>query len=94
MSSYNIRLPIYMEDQIKNNRADLMLSDETLVDITATAALLDNGKVLAGDKVLQVEIPEDKRVLCVDEGWLATVTIDGKLRLESIDRAVPISSTH
>lgn len=25
-----------MEDQIKNNRADLMLSDETLIDITAT----------------------------------------------------------
>ena len=25
-----------MEDQIKNNRADLMLTDETLVDITAT----------------------------------------------------------
>ena len=25
-----------MEDQIKNNRADLMLTDKTLVDITAT----------------------------------------------------------
>jgi hypothetical protein len=27
-----------MEDQIKNNRADLMITDETLVDITATVS--------------------------------------------------------
>jgi len=59
--------------------------DDDVIDITSTAALLDNRKVLAKDKLIDVEISEDYRLISNTDGWIVSATIDGKLKLQSIE---------
>jgi hypothetical protein len=56
---------------------------EEIIDISSTAALLENRKVLIGSKVIDVEVPEDNMLLGYSDGWVISANIDGKLILQS-----------
>ena len=63
-------------------------SDVTIQNIAPDAALVDDQKVLAldrvveDDRVLDVKIAEDDRLLGYSDGWVISSNIDGKLILQ------------
>ena len=58
---------------------------EDIIDITSTSALLDNRKILAKDSKIDIEIAENYRLIANTDGWILSATIDGKLKLQSIE---------
>jgi hypothetical protein len=58
--------------------------DDKVVDITSSVALLENRKVLAKDKIIEIEVAEPYRLLASSDGWIISSTIDGKLMLQYI----------
>jgi len=55
--------------------------DESIVDTSLNIAKLDDNKVLTQEGVIDIEVPEDQRVLSVSNGWIITASIDGNLTL-------------
>ena len=58
---------------------------DDIIDITSTGALLDNRKVLGRETKIDVEIAEDYRLIANTDGWIISATIDGKVKLQSIE---------
>jgi hypothetical protein len=63
---------------------------ENIIDITSTAALLENRKVLAGDKTIDIEIPENYRLIGSSDGWIISATINGNLKLQSVNDSAKV----
>jgi hypothetical protein len=61
--------------------------EDNIIDITSTAALLENRKVLTQEKILDIEIAEGYRLIGESDGWILSATINGKLKLQSIGDA-------
>lgn len=58
--------------------------NESIVDVTSNSALLEDGSVLAKDKVIDLNISTDKeRLIGVSDKWIITSQIDGNLTLIS-----------
>ena len=60
-------------------------AQETLIDSSAKAALLESRRVLLESSITDVSIPEDSRLISSSDGWIVSATIDGDLTLTSID---------
>ena len=58
---------------------------EDIIDITSTSALLDNRKILAKDTKIDIEIAENYRLIANTDGWILSATVDGKLKLQSVE---------
>ena len=56
--------------------------DEKIIDISSTAALLENRKVLIGTKTIDIEVPKDDMLLGYSDGWVISANIKGKLTLQ------------
>lgn len=56
--------------------------NEKIINVSSTAALLENRKVLVGKSVLDVKVPEEDRLLGYSDGWVISSNIDGKLTLQ------------
>ena len=56
--------------------------NEKIINVSSTAALLKNRKVLVGKSVLDVKVPESDRLLGYSDGWVMSSNIDGKLTLQ------------
>lgn len=61
--------------------------DESIIDVTSSVALLENRKVLAKDRSIDISVDEGYRVLSKSDGWIISSKIDGKLKLQYIDAA-------
>lgn len=48
-----------------------------LVDVASNVALLDDGKVLGKSGVIDVKIPENRRIIAHSDKWIISTTIDG-----------------
>lgn len=59
--------------------------DDNIVDITSSAALLENRKVLTREGTLELEIDENHRLIANTDGWIISATIDGEVKLQSIE---------
>ena len=58
--------------------------NDSIIDVSSNVALLENRKVLAKDKSLDIMIEESYRLLSSTDGWIISSTIDGKLNLQFI----------
>jgi hypothetical protein len=58
--------------------------NDSVIDVTSNVALLENRKVLAKNKTIDVEIKDGYRLLSSSDGWILSSTIDGKLNLQFI----------
>ncbi|MFT5661402.1 MAG: hypothetical protein ACI9TV_002048 [Sulfurimonas sp.] len=58
---------------------------DDIIDITSTAALLDNRKVLGKKTNIDIEIAENYRLIAHTDGWVISATIDGKMKLQSVE---------
>ena len=58
--------------------------NDAVIDVTSNVALLENRKVLAKDKTIDVVIEESYRLLSSSDGWIISSTIDGKLNLQFV----------
>ena len=56
---------------------------ENIIDITSTAALLENRKVLGKEKKIDIKIAENYRLIAHTDAWIISATIDGKVKLQS-----------
>ena len=56
--------------------------DEKIIDISSTAALLENRKVLIGTKTIDIEVPKDDMLLGYSDGWVISADMNGKLTLQ------------
>ena len=59
-------------------------NNESIVDITSDSALLEDGKVLSKDVVIDVNVPKSYRLIGKSDGWVLSSNIDGNLTLQSI----------
>ncbi|MBE0513457.1 MAG: hypothetical protein IBX42_00685 [Sulfurimonas sp.] len=57
-------------------------SDVTIEGVASEAALVEDRKVLAKGRVLDVIIPEDQKLLGYSDGWVMSADIDGNLTLQ------------
>ena len=55
-----------------------------IIDITSTAALFDNRKVLGKASKIDVEIAENYRLIAHTDGWIICATIDGDMKLQLV----------
>lgn len=60
-------------------------ADEEILDKSLNIALLENSKVLVKDAVLDMELPEEHRVISYSGGWVISASIDGKTLLTSVE---------
>lgn len=60
--------------------------NDSIVDVTSNGALLEDGSVLAKDRVIDLNISVDnERLIGISDKWIITSEIDGKLTLISKD---------
>jgi hypothetical protein len=59
--------------------------EESVVDISFNAALLEDNKVLSKGEMLDVAIAENYRVLGMSGGWVLSADIDGNLTMDATD---------
>ena len=57
-------------------------SEVTIKNISPDAALVEDRKVLALDRVLDVKIPQADKLLGYSDGWVISANIDGNLTLQ------------
>jgi hypothetical protein len=79
-SSKEVYKPIHVVDSWEHTGS----SDVTIKNIASDAALVEDQKVLALDKVLDVSIPESNKLLGYSDGWVLSANIDGNLTLQSV----------
>ena len=60
-------------------------SNATIVDITSDLALLENKQVLSKDGFIDLEIPNEYRLLGKSDGWIISSSVDGNLTLQYIE---------
>ncbi|MEA2099604.1 MAG: hypothetical protein U9P72_05685 [Campylobacterota bacterium] len=60
-------------------------TNETISDVTSNVALLQSGKVISKDSLIEIKIEKSFRVLSSSDGWIISSNIDGNLTLEYID---------
>jgi len=61
-------------------------SNETISDVASNVALLQSGKILSKNSLLNIEkIEESFRVLSLSDGWIISSNIDGNLTLDYVD---------
>jgi hypothetical protein len=58
--------------------------DESIVDITSDVAMLENRQVLTKKGTIDITIPESYRLLALNDGWVISSRIDGKLKLQDV----------
>lgn len=59
-----------------------------IIDSSLSAALLENGKVLVGDKTFNYTLPKNSTFLGYSDGWIISSTIDGMLTLTKDDNSI------
>lgn len=57
-----------------------------IVDRTSNVALLDDGRVLSKDGIIDIKIDKNQRLISKSDGWILSATIDGNLTLTAIDK--------
>ncbi|MDT8337656.1 MAG: hypothetical protein RQ763_00510 [Sulfurimonas sp.] len=57
-------------------------SDVTIEGVASEAALVEDRKVLAKGRVVDIIIPEDQKLLGYSDGWVMSADIDGNLTLQ------------
>ena len=78
-SSKEVYKPINVVDDWENVGS----SDVTIENISPDAALVEDRKVLVGDKVVNVTISQAYKLLGYSDGWVISSNIDGDLTLAS-----------
>ena len=76
-SSKEVFEPVHVVDnweKVGNSEVDIR-------SIAPDAALVEDRKVLALSKVLDIQIPEDYKLLGYSDGWIISANIDGDLTL-------------
>ena len=80
-SSKQVYEPKHVTDDWKHYGS----SNESLIDVTSNVALLESHKVLAKDKIIDIEIKESYRLIGKSDGWLISANIKGDLTLVFIE---------
>lgn len=75
---------VYKPITVINNWKYFGSSDVTIKNISADAALVENQKVLALDRVHDVKIPQTQKLLGYSYGWVISASIDGSLTLQNV----------
>ncbi len=78
-SSKEVYKPTDVADDWKHSGS----SDVTINAISHDAALVDDRKVLAEGKVIDVTVPQSDKLLGYSNGWVISSNIDGNLTLQS-----------
>lgn len=78
-SSKEVYKPVKVVDNWKNSGN----SDVLINAVSQDAALVEQRKVLAGGKVLDITIAEDEKLLGFSDGWVLSSNIDGNITLQS-----------
>ena len=61
-------------------------SNETISDVASNVALLQNGKILSTDSLVDIKkIEESFRLLSLSDGWVISSNIDGNLTIDYVD---------
>ncbi|PHS58017.1 MAG: hypothetical protein COB17_04320 [Sulfurimonas sp.] len=80
---------VYKPNTVKddwNNYGDI---DGNIINVSSTAALLENRKVLIGSKILDVSVAESYKLLGFSDGWVISANMDGDIRLQfSADKSL------
>lgn len=77
-SSKEVYKPVKVVDDWKHTGN----SDVVISAVSQNAALVDERKVLAGGKVLDIKVAEDEKLLGYSGGWVLSSNIDGNLTLQ------------
>jgi len=56
-----------------------------LVDVASNVALLDDGKAVGKSGVIDVKIPENRRIIAHSDKWVISTTIDGITTFTSVE---------
>ena len=59
-------------------------NNETLVEISPTVALLESGKLLSKESVIDIKIEDSFKILSQSDGWVISSHIDGNLSLQYV----------
>ena len=78
-SSKEVYKPIHVVDDWKKSGK----SEIRIKNMSPDAALLEDQKVLALNKVVDVKIPETDKLLGYSDGWIISANIDGNLTLQN-----------
>ncbi|MCF6309429.1 MAG: PQQ-like beta-propeller repeat protein [Sulfurimonas sp.] len=81
---------VFKPIDVAGNWKNFGSSEVTIKDISPDAALVEDRKVLATDKVLDVKIPQNHKLLGYSDGWVISASIDGDLTLQSANDSTRI----
>lgn len=76
---------VFEPKKIDGEWSEKIEKSETILDTTATVALLEDDKVLTKSSLLNIKIDKDKRVISDSGNWIITASIDGNVTLISKD---------
>ena len=83
---------VYEPKDVKEDWRYYGSNDDAIVDVTSDLALLEDGKVLSKDSVIDVEVKSPYRLIGKSDGWVISSNIDGNLTLESVSDKKNIKS--
>ncbi len=75
---------VYTPKKIKDDWTLYGESNETILSVSSNAALLENGKVLLRDGIVDASVEKSYRILGSSDGWVLSSTIDGQLVIDYI----------
>jgi len=73
---------VFTPDQVKDDWEVYGDIDEKIINVSSSAALLENRKVLVGSKVIEVIVPENDKLLGYSDGWVLSSNINGRLTIQ------------
>ena len=59
--------------------------DENIIDTSLNVALLEDGRVLTNDGVMDVNVNEKDRAISYSDGWIISASLDGNMTLTSVN---------
>ena len=59
--------------------------DENIIDTSLNVALLEDGRVLTNDGVIDVNVNEKDRAISYSDGWIISASLDGNMTLTSVN---------
>lgn len=74
---------VYEPSKVKGDWEAIRSSEFTIKDISPDSALVEGQKVVVKNRILDVNIPEDDRLLGYSDGWVISSNIDGNLTIVS-----------
>lgn len=75
---------VYKPDVVVDDWENVSGSDVTISDISSSAALLEDRRVLVNNQIVDIQIDEENTLLGHSNGWILSATIDGNLTIANV----------